>query len=75
VVASPIAMRGIADPPPSVTVADDAESFAAAIRSVVAATPGPDGVPPGIAWARERQDRFAEEVRVAAEALAGTAAS
>jgi glycosyltransferase involved in cell wall biosynthesis len=70
VVASPVALRGIDDPPGSVTVTGDAEHFAAALRAAASAARARNGIPAGIAWARERRARFAEEVRAAAEELA-----
>jgi hypothetical protein len=70
VVASPTALRGIGDAPSSVRVAADAGSFAAAIRAALALDPARDGVPDGIAWARERQARFTGEVGAAARDLA-----
>lgn len=66
VVATPTALRGIDDPPPSVRVAADPAAFAAALRAAVADGGGEDG----LAWARERERRFRDEVRAAVEAAA-----
>lgn len=61
VVTTTVGLRGIDDAPPSVRVADDPEGFAAALRAAVDAPRTEDG----IAWARERAERFATGVRTA----------
>jgi glycosyltransferase involved in cell wall biosynthesis len=66
VVATATAMRGIADPPASVRVADDPAAFAEAVRAAA----GADGGAEGIAWARERERVFRGEIRAAVEAVA-----
>ncbi|MBA2348528.1 MAG: glycosyltransferase, partial [Solirubrobacterales bacterium] len=68
VVATPVAMRGIDDPPPSLRVADEAAAFADAIRRSLAEG-APDGGAHAEAWARARRERFAAELDAAVAAL------
>lgn len=66
VVATPTAMRGIADPPPTVRVAGDPGLFAAALLE-----PGEDGdATEAHAWAAARAARFSAAVREAVGGLA-----
>jgi polysaccharide biosynthesis protein PslH len=65
VVATPTAMRGIEDPPASVSVAAEPAAFAAALRAAVDTGAADDG----IEWARERALRFGAEVRAAVHEL------
>jgi glycosyl transferase family 1/glycosyl transferase family 4 len=65
VVATPIAVRGIDDPPPDAVVTDDPSRFAAAIVELVDddRTLGPCST--ALAWAAPRRARFADDVAVA----------
>jgi glycosyltransferase involved in cell wall biosynthesis len=68
VVATPLALRGIDDPPPGVVVTSDPGRFAAALAD---AARGPSYPEVGVAWARARADRFAAEVAGAVDWLNG----
>jgi hypothetical protein len=71
-VATPTAMRGIDDPPPTVHVAEDGRSFADALRAAVA-----QGAAGGAAeaqeWANTRRERFVHTLDAAIRAVAETA--
>jgi hypothetical protein len=58
VVATPTAMRGIDDPPPSVRVAEDPAAFAAAIEGLLRSPPRPGDRATARAWVRRRRDLF-----------------
>ena len=73
VVGTAIAVRGIADPPGCVRVADDPEAFAGALRAAAASPPDDGGAASAVAWSRARTDRFRAEVAAAARAAAGGA--
>jgi polysaccharide biosynthesis protein PslH len=65
VVATPVAMRGIADPPPTVAIAADGPAFAREVgRALIS---GGEGHEPDVArrWARERAARFRAQLRAA----------
>jgi hypothetical protein len=65
VVATPFAMRGISDPPPTVAIAEDGAAFASALDRAM--TSSGDGHHPEVArrWARERAARFSAQLRSA----------
>jgi glycosyltransferase involved in cell wall biosynthesis len=65
VVASETAMRGIADPPPTVRVAADAAAFAAAVKDALAAGPTPEEARAAQGWAHARRERFHDQLRAA----------
>jgi hypothetical protein len=68
VVVSPPAVRGLADPPGSVHVADTAEDFAGAVERFAT---DPESLTPsreGIEWTRRRRERFQADVEAAAAA-------
>jgi polysaccharide biosynthesis protein PslH len=68
VVATPLALRGIEDPPRSVNVAETAEEFADRIHSLVARASGqPDRE--AVSWCEARTARFAEDLADALSAL------
>lgn len=67
-VATSVAMRGIADPPGTVRVADDPAEFADAVAA--AAATASDGADEARRWARRRLDAFRAAVAVAAEEVA-----
>ncbi len=67
VVASQTAMRGIADPPPTVRVAADARGFADAVKEALAAAPSAAQAELAQVWARNRRARFADQLRAALE--------
>jgi glycosyltransferase involved in cell wall biosynthesis len=71
VVATPLALRGIEHPPPSVRVAGDAEAFAAALAAAAAGAADPQV---GREWARRRAERFGREVAEAALAVSAAGA-
>ena len=66
VVATPLALRGIEDPPPGVGVASEPADFAAALA---AAARGPAAPEASLLWARERAARFTAEVASAVDWL------
>ena len=59
-VATPVAMRGIDEPPPTVRIASDAREMAAAIQESLHA-PRPDGAE-GRQWWKRRRDRFRADI-------------
>jgi polysaccharide biosynthesis protein PslH len=70
VVATPTAMRGIADPPPTVLVEDDPARFASALAAAASAPPNGEAAL-ARAWAASRAERFAQAVRDALADLEG----
>jgi glycosyltransferase involved in cell wall biosynthesis len=70
VVATTTAMRGIAEPPPTVIVADEPAAFADALEA--AARAGDDGEAAALArtWAVDRRERFRAQVADAVSAVA-----
>jgi hypothetical protein len=65
VVATPVALRGIADPPPTVTIATDAALFADGVRRALSDTAPEEAAGAALRWTRERADRFREQLRSA----------
>ena len=72
VVATTTAMRGIADPPPTVRTEDDPAAFAAAIVDGVESELDRHASDQAREWARERTRRFRSAVREAVEAVAAS---
>jgi glycosyltransferase involved in cell wall biosynthesis len=58
VVATPTAMRGIDDPPPTVRVAEDPQAFAAGIDEGLRSPPGSGDRASARDWVRQRRDLF-----------------
>jgi hypothetical protein len=71
VVATPTAMRGIDDPPPTVRVASAPADFAAALRDAAAAPDDRAASDAGRAWARARTARFRAELAGALAEVTG----
>ena len=70
IVATSTALRGIASPPPSVTVADGPAEFAAALARLAAAPETERAASASIEWARRRGMQFREQVRRDLERIA-----
>lgn len=70
VVATSTAMRGIADPPPTVRVADDPEAFAREVLDGLRSPPGETAAEEARAWSAQRAARFRASV---ADAVGGVA--
>jgi hypothetical protein len=68
VIATSTAMRGIADPPPTVEVADDPAGFAAAILRALEQDGDETAAAQAREWALARSDRFREAIREAVAA-------
>ncbi|MBV9213186.1 MAG: glycosyltransferase [Actinobacteria bacterium] len=62
VIASTAAVRGLADLPATVTVAEDADAFAAALRAATGSAGDPAAREEALRWSRERRARFAASV-------------
>ena len=69
VVATPLALRGIEEPPPTVAVAADAAAFAARLAEASAAEPDPELRSRAVAWARRRAAAFLAALAEATESL------
>jgi glycosyltransferase involved in cell wall biosynthesis len=67
VVATPVATRGIANPPTTVAVAADGAAFARELGRALASGGEADGPDAARRWARERAARFREQLRAALE--------
>ena len=67
VIATSVAMRGIAVPPATVRTVDDPAQFAAAIAEALDEEPDPAAASEAQAWAHERTTRFTAAVREAVE--------
>ena len=68
-VATPFALRGIADPPPSVTASDDPQAFAAALERLLA---DPVTLAPStesLEWSARRRDAFVAQVAAELDGL------
>lgn len=65
VVATPVAMRGITDPPSTVTIAADASSFADGLRQALCTTAPEDAAGAARSWVRERTVRFRGQLSAA----------
>ena len=72
VVATSVAMRGIEDPPATVTTVDDPAEFAGEIARLAAHEPDPDTTRDALSWTAARAQRFDAEVGAAATAATGT---
>ncbi|MDX6583389.1 MAG: hypothetical protein QOI10_2573 [Solirubrobacterales bacterium] len=62
VVATPTALRGIDDPPPTVRVAESPKAFAAAIERVLQSPAGEDERRSAAGWVQRRRDQFRSEL-------------
>jgi hypothetical protein len=62
IVATPLALRGVADPPGSVTVAAEPAAFAGELRSLLEADATLAPADAGVAWAERRRGAFAAQV-------------
>lgn len=62
-VATPTALRGIADPPPSVAVAQDPAGFARELERLTTATESERPSDESLAWSARRGEAFAAQVR------------
>jgi len=71
VVATLCAVRGIADPPDTVVVADGADAFAARLTTMARAGWSEEQSQRAINWSDERGRRFLLQVQLASQALAG----
>ena len=71
VVATPIAVRGIEDPPATVSVASEPAAFAAMLAERASAPPAPGDRAAALAWAQRRRDRFRARLEEELAALAG----
>jgi len=67
-VATPLAMRGIDDPPPTVRVAEDPRKMAAAVTQMLASPPGPEETQAARRWAERRRGAFRSAVAEAVTA-------
>jgi hypothetical protein len=70
VVATPCAVRGIADPPDSVAVASDARSFAAQITSAARTQWSEEQCERAVAWSNDRGRKFVLQVQLACQTIA-----
>lgn len=68
VVATPSALRGIYNPPSTITQADNAEAFAKALIKSIQSPPS-EAVQNAKAWYRNRQQKFSEDVQSAISEL------
>ena len=66
-VATPVATRGIANPPTTVAIAADGAAFARELGRALASGGEADGPDAARRWARERAARFREQLRAALE--------
>jgi hypothetical protein len=72
VVATSVALRGIDDPPSTVTLADDPRAFAAALARLAAQPRDEQALAAAIAWTTRRAERFRTAVaEAAARVIAG----
>ena len=69
VVATPVAVRGISHPPPTVTTEDDPLKFARAIEDAVRSPPQPAATVAAGEWVAQRRQRFVEDVDRAARSV------
>jgi len=69
VVATACAMRGIGDPPDSVAIASDAESFAAQLTRAARAEWSREQAERAVAWSDDRGRRFLREMQLACQKL------
>jgi polysaccharide biosynthesis protein PslH len=69
VVATPLALRGIDDHPPTLRAAEDAEQFARLLRSAVTSSDSAASAQ-AIEWSRLRRSRFMSEVAGSVQSLA-----
>jgi hypothetical protein len=65
IVATPVALRGISDPPQTVQVAQQPEDFADLLVSVIASPSGEQAFDEVLEWYRTRQDKFLADVAIA----------
>ena len=65
IVATPSAVRGIANPPSTVTVASDPRPFASKLVELVDTIGSEQDARSALDWSRERARRFQEEIRLA----------
>jgi hypothetical protein len=70
-VATSVAMRGLEDPPPTVRIADDPRSFAAALVEALAASSDAAASEAARAWTVERRARFQADVDAAVAEVTG----
>jgi glycosyltransferase involved in cell wall biosynthesis len=70
IVATPTALRGIEDPPSTVTVAGEAAAFASALERLVQSEHTVEPAQESIDWAHRRRERFREQVRSDLQRLA-----
>jgi len=69
VVATPVALRGIPDPPPTVRVADQPAEFAASLLAMLDSPPGPIASRAAQEWAAQRRAGFRTAVATAVAEL------
>lgn len=62
IVATPVALRGISDPPQTVQIAEQSEDFAALLVSAIASPSGNQAFAEALEWYRTRQDKFLADV-------------
>lgn len=62
IVATPIAMRGISDPPPTVKIAENPDDFANLLVSAVNSPATQEASEEALSWVRTRQDNFIADV-------------